>query len=193
MDMIKKTQVEKALVIGLLLFFAFTLRGSLKSAGIVGHRPAPKTADSAVLETTSIPAAPVAPPVAGRPVPAATRRAPAPQAAAGYSAKAARDPLKSLLPKKPLTVATREDTAGSDSLLGAPLTLPGLLLQGVWWGEEDGRALINGHLYGVGDRVEGATITTIGRDGVMLQFEGAIFLLPVAGDPVQVGMPQGAR
>jgi hypothetical protein len=48
---------------------------------------------------------------------------------------------------------------------------------GIVWGIEKAKAIINGKIFGVGDKVLDAEILKIDRDGVRLRFEGDEYLL----------------
>jgi type II secretory pathway component PulC len=86
-----------------------------------------------------------------------------------YSSEGSRDPLLSWLPKEnepaPVMVSPEE------------VELPPLALQGVQWGGEVQRAVINDQLYAVGDKVEGAEIIKIDEGGVILNYKGKQFTL----------------
>jgi hypothetical protein len=110
-----------------------------------------------------------------------------------------RDPLVSLLPKplEPAPAPLPLEMPGSNR---PDVTPPQLTVQGLWWGDEKPKAIINGQIYGIGDEVDGAVITGIGRDGVTLEFQGESMRLTTAapsplpsGDPTTPGALAGPR
>ena len=180
MDSAKKATVEKSIVLGLLVVFGVALSGSLKQMGFLKFSmphtqpllPQPVTISKPLAQTVQeqwqkqIPASETAP--SNRPSVAAGQPAPA-----LYTAHELRDPLKSLLPEEPkgqeIPVTRTDAPVVSRS---APRPLPPLTIQGLWWGDAKPKAIINGHVYGVGDRVDGAVITDIGRHGVTVDYQG---------------------
>ena len=161
MGLSKKSQRELLLVVMLLGVFALTLFGALKNAGVFRSR-----ASGPVTETTSR-AQQAAPPTTV-PVQAPVVK-PADQAR--YTAFDLRDPLQSLLPEPRTPEATRPQESRTVSAR-APSLPPSLLLEGVVWGGAQPQAIIGQGVYGVGAVVEGATIKSIGGEGITVEFQG---------------------
>jgi len=161
MGLSKKNQRELLLVMMLLGVFALTLSGAFKNAGVFTSR-----ASGPVMGTTSR-ARQAAPPTT---VPA---QAPVvkPTDQARYTASDLRDPLQSLLPEPRKPEATRPQESHTVSAR-APSPPPSLRLEGVVWGGAEPKAIIGQGVYGVGAVVEGATIKSIGRDGITVEFQG---------------------
>lgn len=172
MSLSKKNQRELLFVVMLLGVFALTLSGAFKNAGVFTSR-----ASGPVMGTTSR-ARQAAPPAT---VPA---QAPVvkPADQARYTASDLRDPLQSLLPEPRTPDATRPQESPAVSAR-APSLLPSLRLEGVVWGGAVPQAIIGQGVYGVGAAVEGATIKSIGREGITVEFQG---------QTMHVAVPQGA-
>jgi len=172
MGLSKKSQRELLLIVMLLGVFALTLSGAFKNAGIFTSRasgPVMGTTSRAqqAAPPTTIPAqAPVVNPVRN---PFSNGVKPADQAR--YTAFDLRDPLQSLLPEPRGPEAARPQESRTVSAR-APSLPPSLRLEGVVWGGAVPQAIIGQGVYGVGDAVEGATIKSIGRDGITVEFQG---------------------
>ena len=106
-----------------------------------------------------------------------------------YTAQGLRDPLKSLLPEPkpapstPGAMATGQDAGAAQT---PPPPPPALQVQGVVWGGEMPRAIINEHVYGIDDVIEGATIVSIDSRGVTLAHRGERFLYAPSATPKRV-------
>jgi type II secretory pathway component PulC len=61
-----------------------------------------------------------------------------------------------------------------------PVNPPELQVSGLVWGAETPQAIINGKVVKIGDTVENARIENIGKSGVVIEFSGKKFTLPVA-------------
>ncbi len=181
MDAAKKAQFEQRAVVGLLVLFAMTSWGALQKSGIL-RRSAP-LAPVAPTEKVSVPAGSLVQTIqqpwnrlqqqvdasAGTVAAAAT---PAKQPA--YAAHELRDPLKSLLPDS-LTRSASIMPPEAETTAAAPVAEPprlDLAVQGLWWGGPNPRAIINGDVYAIGDRINGATIVAIDRRGVIVEAGG---------------------
>lgn len=181
MDAAKKSQFEQRAVVGLLVLFAMTSWGALRKSGILrgGAPPAP----AAPIEKVSLPADSLAQTIQQpwnrleQQMEASAISAPATVISAkpaSYSAQELRDPLKSLLPDSLTQSASiiPPEVEATDSMADVePLHLD-LAVQGLWWGGPNPRAIINGDVYTIGDRVDGATIVAIDRRGVIVEAGG---------------------
>ena len=98
------------------------------------------------------------------------------------------------------TRAALEATRAQPQETAAPVVLPALSLQGIMMGEEP-KAIINRKIVKVGDVIEGAKVTQITKDNVMVQFQGQNFTLqkavsekrPLREGPAGPGVPPGGR
>ena len=175
MDATQKAEWEKRAVLGLAAVFAVVfVLGPLRSLGFFG------TGGSAALPS-AVGAVAVTKSVGGmlrqgwekldQQVASVTASAAAaPQGAAAYTAFQLRDPLKSLLPKP---VVPQTEALGLSQVAGeAPPPPPALRVEGLLWGDMEPRAIINGRVYGVHDRVGGVTILAIDRGGVTVEHLG---------------------
>jgi len=182
MDAQRKTQLEQRAVAGLFVVFAAVLfLGPLKSMGLFRRQVAqgPSTPEATPTappreqaHTPGLPGGQTGVPQRG---PAAS---PATAPAARYTAHDLRDPLKSLLPT-PQAAGPQRGSQQDAARLGKPAAhttpappLPQLTVQGLWWGSEQSKAIINGDVYGVHETVDGAKILSIGRDGVVIEWAG---------------------
>ena len=193
-DAAKKTQFEQRAVIGLLVFFAFALYGALKNMGLFHAR----AHSAAPVRVTSIPVAPARraasagipkPSTAAAPAPSrAEYAAPAPGGPSVYTAQTLRDPLKGLLPpREPQHPVSAASSSSHEPPAAPAITPPQLSVQGLWWQGSKPMAIINGRIYGVGDQVEGATITAIHRTGITLTFQGTTMQVTTGGPPTKSG------
>lgn len=203
MDVKKKARLEQRAVLGLLVLFAVVFTtGPLKSLGVFKQKPSTPTPAAPTgrvdlsrplsdafqqhwkqLEPESNPARPQA----SRPEAAAPLSKPV------YTAQGLRDPLKSLLPTSPSRAPAEGPPAAQHEAVPEPEPLdPSMFaVQGTVWGGPTPKAIMNGAVYAVGDQVQGATITSIGRDGVMISYAGATVLIPVSAN--QMGSRGSSR
>lgn len=183
METQQKTQLEQRAVAALFVVFVVVLfLGPLKSLGVFRRQPlsatplqAPREAASSVSTSGMTPRDQVQRPVQG----AAQQHPEAPVLApvARYTAQSLRDPLQSLFPTTKAFVpqgdAHQEVAAHlAERIATAPTSSPHLTVQGLWWGSEQPKAIINGDVYGLNDVVEGARIMSIGREGVVVEWAG---------------------
>ncbi|MCM8783993.1 MAG: general secretion pathway protein GspB [Candidatus Omnitrophica bacterium] len=76
-----------------------------------------------------------------------------------------RDPFSSFLPQeKPVEVVEKVNP-------------PDLKLQGMVWGSDKPRAIINGTVLGKGDKIQEAEILTISKEGVEFVYKDHVFFL----------------
>lgn len=186
----KKATLEKYGVVGLLLVFALIFSRSLKSLGILGGSRAPATPGVAQSGAPIDLSKPIGQtlqehwskmdPLVALATPPAAKAPASAEAGPVYTAQTLRDPLKKLLPAPTPPVTARPAGAADGSQAKkAAVKPPVLTVQGLWWGQTEPRAIINGNVYAVGDTVEGAMIRTINRDGVLVEFGGTtIHLVP---------------
>jgi hypothetical protein len=175
MDAMQKTELEKRAVLGLAAVFAVVfVLGPLRSLGLFG-------ADGPAVPPAAVDAVVVTKSVGGmlregwekldQQVASVTARASAaPRAAAAYTAFELRDPLKSFLPKPAALQA--EAPGGMEVAVEAPPPPPELRVEGLLWGDVEPKAIINGRVYRVHDRVGGVTILAIDRGGVTVEHLG---------------------
>ncbi|MBI2094226.1 MAG: hypothetical protein HYT88_05855 [Candidatus Omnitrophica bacterium] len=196
MDTQKKTALEKKIVIGLAMGFAVTLTLSLRSAGMLsfGGTKVPAVSSVAPMESVN----------ASRSIGSMVRERWNEANAVGgsnaatvsterstpiYTAEDLRDPFKQLLPAPAPAASSQQTGAGAGSSqhtasgLGsseAIVSPPSLTIQGILWGGKMPQAIINGKVYNVYDRVSGAKIIAIRRDGVLIEHQGASVLYSLA-------------
>ena len=171
----KKAKVEQRLVLGLLVFFGLTLWGALRNMGFFRSQAPVRNASAGAVDLSK----PLAQTfqdywkrMEPQPEPQSARAPSAASATPLYTAQSLRDPLQNLLPALP---ASAEGASGQGTLAQAPKEpahVPAFTVQGVWWSDAHPRAIINGDVYGVGDRVDGVTITSIDRDGITVDVGG---------------------
>ena len=180
MDPMKKTDLEQRIVVGLLFVFGTTfVMGPMRQLGwFRAGAPKQQTLSSEQM-SLSKPLeqtfqnhwkqleAQVEAGVSGA---SGSRRAPAET----YTAQGLRDPLKSLLPEVAFQPPADSETTNEPKASAPTPQLPSLSIQGLWWGPPTPRAIVNGKVYGIGDRVEGATITAIERDGLTVDYAGTM-------------------
>ncbi len=106
-----------------------------------------------------------------------------------YTAQALRDPLESLFP--PETQAVPVAGPPLPPIYQPPSYPPSLMVQGMLWGADSPKAIINGQVCKVGDNVSGATITSITRQGIEVEFQGARYLTTAKGTTTMLS--QGAQ
>ncbi len=173
----KKVQLEKRIVLGLMVVFAFFfVRGPLRSLGWLrawGGSPASASAPVAIKPLGTL----LVEHQAQHDAQVATAKTPersvAPVPPPAYTAHAMRDPFTDLFPKAapppgPDPAATLP--GGKEEPAVKP---PTLRVAGVIWGGDAPKAIINGQVYGVNDMVQGARILHIGQDGVTVEHAGS--------------------
>jgi hypothetical protein len=105
-----------------------------------------------------------------------------------YLASSLRDPFRSLLPEDEVLIPAPEPMVVSDpSAQEEPSdgVMPALALQGILWGTTMPMAIIDDEVYTVGDSVQGATITRIGRFGVTIELQGRTLQLTMAAPEME--------
>ena len=91
-----------------------------------------------------------------------------------------RDPFLTWIPSKIALLGTSIPAGGGgqEASPEKPAFDPKLFkVTGIVWGIEKARAIINGGIVGVGDKVHDAEIIRIDRDGILLRFQGDEYLL----------------
>lgn len=181
MDARNRANAEKKIVVALVAVFGLTLAGSLRNMGMFGRRAAP----TAVPVAAPAPA-PGAPQTAGvqalheyhermsgagalREAPAADGPAAGP---ARYTASSVRDPLKTYLPERVVERRPASNWSENTAASAPPARPPELRLQGVLLGGPVPQAIINNKVYRIGESINGAKITAIERQGVLVEFNG---------------------
>jgi hypothetical protein len=181
MQVAKKAQLEQRAVIGLSGLLAVTLLLALNNMGLLRRRAAPATV-AAVIEGVN-------PTRATLPVIMQERQqqldavvqlpqpdpAPkGPERPATYAAHELRDPMESLLPRQDSGTGHGLGMAGEAVEAGQPREAepPKLELQGFVWQGREPQAIINNTLVRVGESVGGATIVSIERRGVTVEYRG---------------------
>ena len=178
MNAVKKAALEKRAVLGLAALFAVVfVMGPLRSLGLFRLGAAVPTAAGTGIDRVNVTRS-----VGGllregwekldQQVETATARASdaAPKAAAAYTAFEMRDPLKSLLPAP---AASAEDAQAAElAVQEAPPPPPALHVEGLVWGGDRPKAIIDGRVYSLEDTVAGAKILAIDRGGVTIEHLG---------------------
>ncbi|MBI1991863.1 MAG: hypothetical protein HYY90_06035 [Candidatus Omnitrophica bacterium] len=178
MGLVKRVPLRKHLLTVLLGVVAVLVPGVLRSTGLFRPMVPPRAPSTALDAAPSLRGAaqaaePQAPSVLSE---TSVRLAVKPSAQATYTAASLRDPLRSLLPQGPTL-----EPQSSASLPAMPergvtppmnLRPPTFAIQGLLWGGREPKAIIDGEVYGVGDVVQGATITSIGREGITVDLGG---------------------
>ena len=181
MDAVKRAQLEKYGVAGLgVVFLIVFLTGPAKSLDLFKSSPSPATESvpmsqplSILMERSrqrgevsveaAIPA-PAVPGLIGTPL---------------FTAHAGlRSPFKNQLPVPEPEVAVEPALTGGDPevVVSAPIDPPAIAVQGVVWGSARPKAIIDHHVYGLGDApAEGASIIAIDAAGLIVEFEGAFW------------------
>lgn len=203
MDAQTKVKLEQRAAAGLVVLFAIVLTSTLRTLGVFNRRPAAAFARPATVASNSAP--PTLPSVVEEyrrkmepqvelpSIPSTSE----PSETTSYTAHELRDPLEPLLPRQPepessLTMSASPELSPEWATPTAPPT-PHLVVQGLWWGGSQPRAIINDEVYGVGDTVGGAIIRAIGRAGVTIEFAGQTIQLAPAPtqEPVRASMSPG--
>ncbi len=91
-----------------------------------------------------------------------------------YTSGRDKNPFKSYLPEKERKIKGPKKSNKS-------LTPPKLEVQGIIWGTSLPQAIINSKVVKVGDELEGAKISSISKDGVIIIFEETEFKLSSPG------------
>jgi len=84
-----------------------------------------------------------------------------------------RDPFESLLP--------REEEIGSDGVSNAEVVAPDITIEGVMWGADQPRVIIDSGVYKIGDVIAGtsAKVFKINKNIVFISFNERIFEMSV--------------
>ena len=192
MNAMRKEAIERRIVLGLIAVFLISLViGPLKTLGMWSRPrppapPAPpleapraSAAGSAQgqsdLEAVALPATPAPTEAAGRGRAATQlglRPAEEPANVVAYAAQTLRDPLESLLPVDAASASASTQAQPIEPSTQPKAPPPSLQLQGVMWGGPQPKAIINHRVYSVGDLVDGARITSIAAQQVLLEFQG---------------------
>jgi|GEM_PF-633514 len=88
-----------------------------------------------------------------------------------YTSSGLKDPFRLFKPAK---------ETKKIEIVDIPVNPPELQVSGLIWGAETPQAIVNGKVVKIGDRVENARIESIGKSGVVIEFSGKKFTLPVA-------------
>lgn len=186
MDASKKSTLEKRIVLALAgVFLLVLIMGPMRSLGVLGTGRATTPAAAALGTVTAI-----------RSVGAmlqneqeqlnrqlASVNAPStelPQAPPAYTAFDRRDPFKSYLPTPTVPTSTSAAEPNAPVAFTAQPKLPEFHVEGLLWGGPAPKAIIDGHLYGIHDVVNGVKIVSISRDGVTIEHLGEPVVYPVA-------------
>lgn len=170
----KKAALEKRVVLGLAAVFVVVfVMGPLRSLGLFRPRAGVPAAGGTGIERVK-----VARPVAGllregwekvdqQQVVETTT---APQAVPAYTAFEARNPFKSLLPVPQVLAQNAQADVSAVQEASAPP--PQLHVEGLVWGGDRPKAIIDGRVYSLEDTVAGAKILAIDRGGVTIEHLG---------------------
>ena len=186
-----KAQLQKGIVVVLLLAFAWTFGGALRSGG---RRPVAPPVSQVAAPNQTMPMLPDAIKKyhAQYETPEGRENdellpAPPPETVA-YTAGSLRNPMVSLLPK-PVEEPAPAETASANAPAETLRRPPTVQVQGIIWGSSRPQALIDGSLYEVGDTVAGAKIVSIDRAGVTVGIGRTTFTLkPTADMNTMAGM-----
>lgn len=166
-------------VLGGVLFWLLTTLGVLGRPRLQPAIPAPQAQAHEASTMPPVPAA-VASGQVGEGVVKARQSA---SAEPGYRAHGFRDPFKSYLPKPRPPVAASPGVERAPDMRAAPVSPPpDLHLEGVLWGGPEPKAIIDQEVYGLGDVVQGATITAIGPEGVRVEAQGRMLNITVRAE-----------
>ncbi len=106
-----------------------------------------------------------------------TRFAMASPAAVGYTAQTLRDPLQSLLPEEATPLAQRMAEVAAQA--PTPPPPPTLTIRGVSLGPSEPKAIINDHVYGIGDVISEGKILAIDQHGITIDYHGSSLVYPL--------------
>lgn len=109
----------------------------------------------------------------------------APPAAAPSLALPARDPFR-----PPAAVASRITFPQADA---STASAGPARLQGILWGVETPRAIVNDRIVGVGESVDGIHIVAITADGVVVEYQGQRAVLRIAPPTPSSSTTHGSR
>lgn len=161
----RTTQQQLLLIVVMLGVLAATLPGALRSVGVLRSQgPATSNGPAASLSVVERNGGGSSGPM-GQP---------------RYLASSLRDPFRSLLPADEVLLPAPSPVVVNKPSAQEEGVMPVLALQGILWGATMPMAIIDNEVYTVGDVVQGATITRIGRFGVTLELEGRTMQLTMA-------------
>ena len=87
--------------------------------------------------------------------------------------------MVSLLPLPPALAASSDEARAEPGSTPQPSAPPDLHVQGIVWGSDRPRAIINDSVYGVGDAVGGSVILLIDSRGVTVDYLGTQIVYPM--------------
>ncbi|MFA5004802.1 MAG: general secretion pathway protein GspB [Candidatus Omnitrophota bacterium] len=87
-----------------------------------------------------------------------------------YTAASFKDPFRLFKPAKEIK---------NIQVVEIPVNPPELRVSGLVWGAENPQAVVNGKVVKVGDIIEEARIESIGKGGIVIEFSGKKFTIPV--------------
>lgn len=175
----RNEKIQQLIVLGLLGVFALVLVNGLRASGLLGRRTPTAVAPIAAPAVSERQAA-VDP--ASAPVSDGASSAETVPAATTYDA-AGRNPLRPAFRPEPATPepprtdvikTVQPPTRTVPDPLAANEAVPAHL-EGILWSDMRSRAILDGEVYGVGDALGPAQIVAIGRRGIMIRYEGALF------------------
>jgi len=94
-----------------------------------------------------------------------------------YKSDNLRDPFKSYLIKE----TVKELPSKSSDSIKPKLDLDKIKVQGIIWGVKTPQAIINDKVLTIGDSIEDAEIVKIEQNGIIVNFNGEMFVLAVPG------------
>jgi len=92
-----------------------------------------------------------------------------------YSSENLKDPFKDYLPVKPVKKEPEKRLMGD---VKREIKLPGIDLQGVIWQGRIPQVIIDNNILTIGDKIKGAEIVEISREGATFLYKGVSFVVP---------------
>ncbi len=177
----RSEKIQQVIVVSLLGVFGVFLVNGLRASGLIGHRapaaPAPRATPQASQAVS-----------AGGPAP---ERGQAPTGSSGVTSApgavaygaAGRNPLRPVFLPEPVEPPAMEPQAPEAAEQPKAVPNPAVVeeaipahLEGILWSDTKSRAILDGEVYEAGDALGPARIISIGRRGLMIEYQGALFV-----------------
>ena len=106
-----------------------------------------------------------------------------------------RDPFESWLPKPAIEVKDQPVSAGEPAVMTQrpQIQPPALIVTSQISGGPVPQAVIDGKIFRVGDKVQGALITNITREGIKVLYEEQTFLYPAPSRMMKYSQAKGGK